>query len=113
MQNFNIRMDFVCRLKAFFFNDLPLVSYGIVYCILAMMAWLKEKNILYFLGFSYVTIEQVLFQHVLLYEGLFQALMFTTVFTYNIEFYGQFILVSDTESATTAKDVKTLGLEAC
>ena len=106
-------MNFACRLKAFFFNDLPLVSYGIVYCILAMMVWLKEKNILYILGFSYATIEQVLFQHALLYEGLFQALTFTTVFTYNIEFYGQYNLVSDTQSATTAKDVKTLGLETC
>ena len=111
MQNFNIRMDFVCRLKAFFFNDLPLVSYNIVYCILAMVAWLKETNILYFLGFSYVTIEQVLFQHALLYQKLFQALMLTTVFTYKIEFYGQFILVTDTQSATAGKTVKLLGLE--
>ena len=113
MQNFNIRMDFVCRLKAFFFNDLPLVSYGIIYCILAMVTWLKEMGILYYLGFSYATIEQILFQHVLLYHGLFQALMFTTVFSYKIEFYGQFILVSDTQSATAGKAVKLLGLETC
>ena len=106
-------MNFVCRLKAFFFNDLPLVSYGIVCCILAMVTWLKEMGILYFLGFSYVTIEQILFQHALLYQGLFQALMFTTVFTNKIEFYGQFILVSNTQSATTGKAVKILGLETC
>ena len=81
---------------------------SIVYCILGKVAWLKEMNILYFLGFSYVTIEQVLFQRALFYEGLFQTLMFTTIFTYKIEFYGQFILVSDTESATTGKAVKVL-----
>ena len=45
-------IDFVCRLKGFFFNDLPLVSYGIAYCSLAMVAWLREINILYFLDFS-------------------------------------------------------------
>ena len=113
MQNFNIRMDFVWSRKAFFFNDLPLVSYGIVYYILAMVAWLKKMNILYFLGFSYLTIDQVLFQHALLHQGLFQAFMFTTVFMYKIEFYGQFILVSNTQSATTGKAVKILGLETC
>ena len=113
MQNFNIRMDFVCCLKAFFFNDLPLFSYDIVYYILAMVAWLKKMNILYFLGFSYLTIDQVLFQHALLHQGLYQAFMFTTVFMYKIEFYGQFILVSNTQSATTGKAVKMLGLETC
>ena len=60
------KMVFVCCLKAFFFNELLLVSYGIVYCILAMVAWLREINILYFLGSSYITLEKVLFQHVLL-----------------------------------------------
>ena len=39
--------------------------------------------------------------------------MFTAVFTYKIEFYGQFILVSDTQSATAGKAVKSLGLETC
>ena len=113
MQNFNIRMGFVCRLKAFCFNDLPLVSYGIVCCILAMVAWLREMNILQFLGFPYVTIEQVLLRHALLYQGLFQALMFTPVFTYKIEFYGQFILVSGIQSDTAGNAVKILGLETC
>ena len=78
-----------------------------------MVPWLKQINILYFLGFSYVTIEQVLFQHTLLYQGLFQALMFTTVFMVKIEFYGQFILVNDTQSATAGKAVKIFGLETC
>ena len=74
-----------------------------------MVTWLKEMDILYFLGFSYITIEQILFQHTFLYQGLFQALMFTTIFTYKIEFYGQFILVSDTQSATAGKTVNILG----
>ena len=100
-------MDFECHLKAFFFSDLPLVGYGIVYCILGMVAWLKEMNMLYFLGFSYVTIEQVLVQHALFYEGLFQTLMFATIFTYKIEFCGQFILVSDTQSAYCWKGCKS------
>ena len=83
-----------------------------------MLYWKKSEvdNILNLENLTFIltyTIEQVLFQHALLYEGLFQALTFTTVFTYNIEFYGQYNLVSDTQSATTAKDVKTLGLETC
>ena len=44
-------------------------------------------------------------------QGLFQALMFTTVFACKIEFYSQFILVSDTQSAPAGKAVKSLGLE--
>ena len=59
------KMDSVCCLKELFLNDLLLVSYGIAYSILTMVAWLREINILYFLGFSYVTLEQVHFQHVL------------------------------------------------
>ena len=98
MQNFNIRTDFLCLLKVLFFNNLPLLCYGIVYCILGMVAWLKEINMLCFLGFSYTIIEQILFQHTLLYRGLFQTFMFTTVVTYKIEFYGQFALFSDTQS---------------
>ena len=81
---------------------------SIVSCILGNVAWLKEMNILYFLGFSQATIEQVLFQRALFYEGLFQTLMFTTIFTYKIEFHGQFILVSYTESTTAGKAVKVL-----
>ena len=46
-------------------------------------------------------------------QGLFQALMFTTVFACKIEFYSQFILVSDTQSAPAGKAVKSLGLEIC
>ena len=59
-------IDFVRRLKGFFFNDLPLASYDIACCILAMVTWLREVNILYFLGF-HVTLEQVLFKHVFIY----------------------------------------------
>ena len=50
---------------------------------------------------------------VVINQGLFQVLMFTTIFTYKTEFYGQFILVSDTQSATAGKAVKILGLETC
>ena len=32
-------------LKAFFFNDLPLVTCGIPYCILAVVTWSREINI--------------------------------------------------------------------
>ena len=39
--------------------------------------------------------------------------MFTTVFTYNIKFYSQFILVRHTQSATAGKAVKISGLETC
>ena len=46
-------------------------------------------------------------------QGLVQALMFTTIFVYKIEFYSQFILVSDTQSATTGKAVKISWLETC
>ena len=37
--------------------------------------------------------------------------MFTPIFTYKIEFYGKFILVSGTQSATAGNAVKILGLE--
>ena len=39
--------------------------------------------------------------------------MLTTVFACKIEFYSQFILVSDTQSAPAGKAVKSLGLEIC
>ena len=58
-------MNLICRHKAFFFKDSPVVTYGIVFCILTMVTWLRKINILYFAGFSYVTPEQVLFQQVL------------------------------------------------
>ena len=45
-------------------------------------------------------------------QELFQALTFTTVFAYKIEFYSQCILVSDTQSATAGKAIKISGLEA-
>ena len=44
-------MKVPCCLKTFSFTDSPIASYGIVYCILAMVARLREINILYFLDF--------------------------------------------------------------
>ena len=38
---------------------------------------------------------------------------YATNFAYKIEFYSQFILVSDTQSTTAGKAVKNLGLETC
>ena len=45
------KMNLISCLKAFFISDLPLASYGIVYCILAMVTRLQERNILYFFRF--------------------------------------------------------------
>ena len=41
----NLLIEDEKSLKAFFFNDLSLVSYDIPYCILAVVTWSREKNI--------------------------------------------------------------------
>ena len=41
-------MNLICCHKAFFISDLQLASYGIVYCILAMVTRLWERNIHFF-----------------------------------------------------------------
>ena len=58
------KMDFTCRLKAFLFNNLPLVSCAIVYFIPALVSRLRETVFFYFSDFSYFILEQVLFQYV-------------------------------------------------
>ena len=50
-------MKVVCCLKTFSFTDSPLNGYGIVYCILAMVTWFREINILYFLDVSNLQIK--------------------------------------------------------
>ena len=50
-------MKVIGCLKTFSFTDSPLVGYGIVYCILAMVTWFKEINILYFSDFSNLDIK--------------------------------------------------------
>ena len=50
-------MKVICSLKTFSFTDLPLASYSIVYCILAMVTWFREINILHFLDFPSLHIK--------------------------------------------------------
>ena len=50
-------MKVICCLKTFSFTDSPLAGYGIVYCILGMVIWFREINILYFLDFSNLHIK--------------------------------------------------------
>ena len=50
-------MKVIRCLKTFSFTDSPLVGYGIVDCILAMVTWFKEINILYFSDFSNLDIK--------------------------------------------------------
>ena len=44
-QKKNLLIEDEKSLKALFFNDLPLVSCGIPYCILAVVAWSRRINI--------------------------------------------------------------------
>ena len=50
-------MKVICYIKTFFFTDSPLPGYGIVDCILAMVIWFREIDILYFLDFSNLHIK--------------------------------------------------------
>ena len=50
-------MKVICYIKTFFFTDSPLAGYGIVDCILAMVIWFREIDILYFLDFSNLHIK--------------------------------------------------------
>ena len=50
-------MKVISCLKTFSFTDLPLASYSIVYCILAMVTWLREINILHFSDFPNLHIK--------------------------------------------------------
>ena len=45
------KMDFICHLKAFLFNNLPLVNCAIDYFIPVLVSWLKETVLFYFSDF--------------------------------------------------------------
>ena len=50
-ENEHKKMILICHLKAFFFNDSPLASYGIAYFFL--VTWLREIKIVYFSAWAY------------------------------------------------------------